>query len=369
VPRVDLGVLVTGNTYRHPAVLAKMAATADHISGGRIVLGLGAGWQENEHRAYGIEFSDAGRVASTASRRRARSSPRCSPTPTTFDGEHYQLTDAPLEPKPLQSPLPLLIGGGGEKRTMRIAAKYAHEWNVWGTPRTLRHKNAVLERHCEDLGRDPAEITRSAQGLLFLMDDEASAAKMRERDIGRAALVGTPDQLVEIVAEYRDAGVDELIVPDFTLPAGAAKHEVMDRFIEAVGPGPPGLRLRRGRSDLALGPRARPGAHEQVPAQPGPGREQGPPRPPSLTERGGERAEAGEGHGAELVNTAQAEERAPQHHPDDQVGPPVGRRKVAHHRRHLPGSGPDDVEAEGDPRRRSPRPAPATLRRRSRPAS
>lgn len=236
VPRVDIGVLVTGNTYRHPAVLAKMAATADHVSGGRIVLGLGAGWQENEHRAYGIEFSTVkGRLDRLDEACEVITSLFANPT-TTFSGEHYQLVDAPLEPKPVRSPLPLLIGGGGEKRTMRIAAKYADRWNVWGTPDTLRHKNAVLDRHCEDLGRDPSEITRSAQGLLFVMDDEASAAKMRERDIGRAALVGTPDQLVEIVAEYRDAGVDELIVPDFTLPAGAAKHEVMDRFIETVGP-------------------------------------------------------------------------------------------------------------------------------------
>ncbi len=236
VPRVDLGVLVTGNTYRHPAVLAKMAATADHISGGRIVLGLGAGWQENEHRAYGIEFSDVkGRLDRLAEACEVITSLFANPT-TTFAGEHYQLTDAPLEPKPVRSPLPILIGGGGEKRTMRIAAKYANRWNVWGTPDTLRHKNAVLDRHCEDLGRDPAEITRSAQGLLFVMDDEEAAAKMRERDLGMPSLVGTPDQLVEIVAEYRDAGVDELFVPDFTLPAGPAKHEVMDRFIEAVGP-------------------------------------------------------------------------------------------------------------------------------------
>lgn len=236
VPRVDIGVLVTGNTYRHPAVLAKMAATADHVSGGRIVLGLGAGWQENEHRAYGIEFSTVkGRLDRLDEACEVITSLFANPT-TTFSGAHYQVVDAPLEPKPVRSPLPLLIGGGGEKRTMRIAATYANRWNVWGTPETLRHKNAVLDRHCEDVGRDPSEITRSAQGLLFVTDDEASAARMRERDIGRAALVGTPDQLVEIVADYRDAGVDELIVPDFTLPAGAAKHEVMDRFIETVGP-------------------------------------------------------------------------------------------------------------------------------------
>lgn len=234
VPRVGIGVLVAGNTYRHPAVLAKTAATADHVSGGRIILGLGAGWQENEHRAYGIEYSTVkGRLDRLEEACEVVTSLFANPQ-TTFDGEYYQLVDAPLEPKPIQTPLPLLIGGGGEKRTMRIAAKYAQRWNVWGDPETLTQKNGVLDRHCEDLGRDPGEISRSAQGLLFLMDDESASAKMRERDIGRAALVGTPDELVDVVAGYRDARVDELIVPDFTLPPGGAKHEVMDRFIEQV---------------------------------------------------------------------------------------------------------------------------------------
>ncbi|MGY6502166.1 MAG: LLM class F420-dependent oxidoreductase [Acidimicrobiales bacterium] len=234
VPRVTIGVLVTGNTYRNPAVLAKMAATADHVSDGRIILGLGAGWQENEHRAYGIEFSTVGGRLDRLEEACEVITSLFTHEQTTYDGTHYRLVDAPLEPKPIQSPLPILIGGGGEKRTMRIAARFAQRWNVWGDPDTLRHKNGVLDAHCADLGRDPGEITRSAQGLLFLMEDEASAAAMRERDIGRAALIGTPEQLVEVVAAYRDAGVDELIVPDFTLPSGAAKHEVMDRFITEV---------------------------------------------------------------------------------------------------------------------------------------
>lgn len=234
VDRVRIGVLVAGNTYRHPAVLAKAAATADHISGGRIVLGLGAGWQENEHERYGIEFSTVGGRLDRLEEACEVVTRLFTEERVTYDGAHYQLTDAPLEPKPVQSPLPLLIGGGGEKRTMRIAARFAQEWNVWGTPELLRHKNGVLDAHCESIGRDPAEIRRSCQGLLFLFEDEAEAARMRERDIGRAALVGTPDQLVEVVAAYRDAGVDELIVPDFTLPQGQAKRDVMDTFIEQV---------------------------------------------------------------------------------------------------------------------------------------
>jgi len=234
VPRVRVGVLVTGNTYRHPAVLAKMAATADHVSGGRTVLGLGAGWQENEHRAYGIEFSSVGGRLDRLAEACAVITLLLGRERATYQGEHYQILDAPLEPKPLQSPLPLLIGGGGEQRTLRIAARFAQEWNVWGTPETLRHKIGVLERHCADLDRDPAEIRHSAQALLFLCEDETSAASLRERPMGMPTMIGTSEQLVELVGEYRDAGVDELIIPDFTLPTGRAKADLMDRFITEV---------------------------------------------------------------------------------------------------------------------------------------
>lgn len=234
VPRVGIGVLVSGNTYRHPAVLAKMATTADHVSGGRIILGLGAGWQENEHRAYGLEYSTLkGRLDRLEEACEVITSLTSRPQ-TTFTGEHYQLVDAPLEPKPVQPALPLLIGGDGEKRTLRIAARFAQRWNTWGTPEHLRHKNDVLDRHCADLGRDPSEISRSAQGLLFLMDDEAAAARMRDRELDMPMLVGTPEQLVDAVAAYREAGVDELIIPDFTLPGGAGKQEIMNRLMEEV---------------------------------------------------------------------------------------------------------------------------------------
>ncbi|HSL56755.1 MAG TPA: LLM class F420-dependent oxidoreductase [Acidimicrobiales bacterium] len=234
VPRVRIGVLVTGNTYRHPAVLAKMAATLDHVTGGRVVLGLGAGWQENEHRAYGIEYSTVGGRLDRLDEACEVITSLLREPRTSFAGEHYQLVDAPLEPKPVQDRLPLLIGGGGERRTLRTAARWADEWNVWGTPDTLRHKIGVLEQHCADLGRDPAEIQRSCQALLFHTDDEASAASLRERDIPMPTLIGTSEQLVETIAAYRDAGVDELIVPDFTLAPGAAKLEALDRFMAEV---------------------------------------------------------------------------------------------------------------------------------------
>jgi F420-dependent oxidoreductase-like protein len=236
VPRLRLGTLVSGNTYRHPALLANIAAAVDNISGGRLLLGLGAGWQENEHRAYGIDFF-------TTKERLERLEEACQVVrglldeeQTTFAGTYYRLSGAPNEPKPVQDKLPLLIGGGGEKVTMRIAATYADEWNCWGTPEVHDHKRAVLERHCETIGRDPAEIARSAQALLFLSTDEGWLADKRGTDMGRAAIVGTPKEVQEVVAAYADAGVDELIVPDFTLGRGSRRTDTFDLFINEVAP-------------------------------------------------------------------------------------------------------------------------------------
>ena len=151
-----------------------------------------------------------------------------------FDGKFYQLSDASLEPKPRQSPLPLLIGGGGEKVTLRIVARWADEWNVWGDVGTLRHKMRILDQHCADAHRDPAAIKRSAVALLFMSDDAEFVAGMRDRDIGRPKIVGNPEEVRDIVQSYRDAGVDELIVPDFTLGPMAQKCETLDRFVEEV---------------------------------------------------------------------------------------------------------------------------------------
>jgi F420-dependent oxidoreductase-like protein len=236
VPRLRLGPLVAGNTYRHPAVLAKMAATLDQISGGRAVLGLGAGWQENEHRAYGIEFS-------TVRGRLERLEEACQVVKAlfgseraSFSGRYYQLADAPLEPKPVQQPLPLLVGGGGEKVTLRIAARYADEWNYWGDPATIRHKMAVLDRHCETHERDPRTIRRSAQALLYLSDDPAFLAKVRGRPGVFPMMSGNVEEIRGVVGEYAAAGVDELIIPDFNLGPRDRKIEVLDRFMQEVAP-------------------------------------------------------------------------------------------------------------------------------------
>ena len=236
VPQVRIGPLVAGNTYRNPALTAKIAATVDHISGGRVVLGLGAGWQENEHEKYGFEFSTVkGRldrldeaveiVTSLLSNNR-----------TNYQGDHYTILDAPLDPKPVQTKIPLMIGGGGRKRTLRTAAIHADEWNYWGMPSDIAELCQVLDAHCDDVGRDPAEIERSACALMFIADNEEKLERFRDTDFGRATIVGTPTEVIDIVGEYAEVGLDELIVPDFTFGPLERKKESMDLFIEQVAP-------------------------------------------------------------------------------------------------------------------------------------
>ncbi len=234
VPRLRLGTLVMGNTYRHPAIVAKMAATLDHISGGRAVLGLGSGWQENEHKQYGIPFYTVGE-------RLARLDEACqvikllfNEKKSDFDGRFYQLQDASLAPKPIQNPLPLLIGGGGEKVTLKITAKYADEWNVWGDVDKLRAKMKILDQHCADVGRDPKEIKRTAVALLFMSEDPEYLERTRNSNLQQATIIGTPEEIRDIVAEYENIGVDELIVPDFTLGTGDKKIATLDQFINDV---------------------------------------------------------------------------------------------------------------------------------------
>lgn len=231
--RVQIGTLVYGNTYRHPAVVANMAVTADQVSGGRFTLGLGAGWQVNEHRQYGItlppvreridRFEEAVEVIRSLLTR----------STTTFHGKHYELTEALCEPKPVQQPLPILIGAAGEQRMLGVVARLADQWNAWGTPELIAHKSAVLEQHCERVGRDPSEIGRSAQALVFVTDDPDAAERLTAMT-GRATLAGTTAQLAERVQEYAAAGLDEFIVPDPTLGQGNEKRERMDQLVEEV---------------------------------------------------------------------------------------------------------------------------------------
>jgi F420-dependent oxidoreductase-like protein len=231
VPRLRLGTLVTGNTYRHPAVLAKQVAQADIISGGRVVLGMGAGWQENEHAAYGIPFYTVGerlrRLEESVQVIRALfSNPR-----TTFEGRYYQLKDAPLAPKPVQAHLPILIGGGGEKVTLRIVARHADEWNVPGTPEMIAQKSRVLDEHCQREGRDPGTIKHV--GAVQLSPGTPGAGLGRE---GPFVTFGRITDLTGLVADYVQAGVDELIVHFNPRRPLAERKELWSRFQEEIAP-------------------------------------------------------------------------------------------------------------------------------------
>jgi F420-dependent oxidoreductase-like protein len=175
--RVRLGTLVIGIHYRHPAVLANMAATLDITSGGRLELGIGAGWNGQESGAYGIELGTPRRRSDRLEEACAVLTGLLSQEITTFEGEYYQLTDARCEPKPVQRPHPpICVGGSGEKRSLRTAARFAQHWNFdSGTVQQFERARDVLCRHCADAGRDPAEILLSAQ-VPFAGDPAETAA-------------------------------------------------------------------------------------------------------------------------------------------------------------------------------------------------
>jgi F420-dependent oxidoreductase-like protein len=234
VERLRVGTLVSGNLYRHPAVVANAAVTVDHVSGGRFVLGLGAGWQVNEHAAYGIDLPDVRtRLDKFEEACEVITSLLRNPT-TTFTGRHYQLTAAPCEPKPVHGRLPLLVGGRGERRTMRIAARFADEWNSWATAEVFRDKSAVLDHHCESVGRDPATIARSTQALLYMSTDESWLKRHRDRNSARPRLIGTPAEVADQVGQYQQAGVDELIIPDWTMGPASRASDTLAMFWNEV---------------------------------------------------------------------------------------------------------------------------------------
>jgi len=237
VPRVRLAPLVTSVTYRHPAVLANIAAAVDRVSGGRLTLGVGVGWQENEHAAYGLALGTVvERMDRFEEAVQVLRSLLCE-SRTTFSGHYYELQDAPCQPTPVQRSMPLLIGGGGERRTIPLAARYADHWNTWTTPQQLAHKVSVLRARCDQIGRDPREIHVSTQALLFLSTDTKWLDGKRHVAPGQPVIVGTPAEVTDIIAAYQEAGADEIIVPDRTLGAAMERRkDTCDLFMQEVVP-------------------------------------------------------------------------------------------------------------------------------------
>ena len=231
--RVRVGSLVYCAGYRHPAVLANAIATIDHLSGGRAELGLGAGWAHNEYAAYGIPFPSAGERLDLLEESIQAVRGLLRHEVTDFAGTHVQLTEARCEPKPMQAALPIWVGGGGEKRTLRIAARYADGWNIpFVAPETLAHKRTVLDGHCADVGRDPAEI-RTAVNVGLCQDDEALVAQFGKlaEGVRPGVLIGSPDQMVQRIGEYVDAGADQINIA----MRAPWDHSLLDLATEAIG--------------------------------------------------------------------------------------------------------------------------------------
>jgi F420-dependent oxidoreductase-like protein len=208
--RVRLGAMVTSVTYRNPALLAKMVTTLDVLSGGRAVLGIGAGWNESEHRGYGFEFPPIGERMDRLDEALAICRRMFTEERPSFDGRHYRIEAALNVPRPIQPGGPhILVGGGGERRTLRLAARYADMTNWFGTLDELRHKTEVLERHCEAEGRDPSTILRTVMAPFVLVAHDREAPEAREGlapGPGAVPLALTPAQAAESLRPYLDAG-------------------------------------------------------------------------------------------------------------------------------------------------------------------
>ena len=208
---VRLGTLVTGVTYRNPAMLAKQVTTLDVLSGGRAILGIGAAWNEEEHIGYGIDFPPVKERMDRLEEALTIARLMFTEERPSFDGRHYRIHEALNSPRPLQAAgPPVLVGGGGEQRTLRIAAKFADmtHWFALGLD-ALRHKDELLVRYCEEIDRDPATIERTIGAPVIVMPTEAEAKAFveylpPERRANVAA--GTPEQVVDVLGRYVEAG-------------------------------------------------------------------------------------------------------------------------------------------------------------------
>jgi len=240
--QIRIGLMVGANTFRTPTLTAKMATTLDHISGGRAILGIGGAWFEEEHEAFGLDFG-------SGFPERLRWLGEALPvmrgmldgTEPTASGPHYRAKRTRNLPRPLQARLPICVGGGGEKVTLKLVAKYADMNNVGGGVEEVRHKEQVLLRHCEAIGRSPDEIERTTGvGTVFIRDDRAEAERMFRAAFDRNRVsrrwtdqpVGTPEDVAEKLAPYLEIGYRHLIAG---VPADY-DEESMTRFATEVRP-------------------------------------------------------------------------------------------------------------------------------------
>lgn len=241
--RIGIGTLVVCNSYRNPALVAKMAASLDSISNGRLLLGLGAGWMEEEYRAYGYPFPAIRVRLEQLEEALAVIKRMFAEGRATFQGKYYNVEDAPNNPKPVQKPHPpILIGGAGERHLLRLVAEHADIWNCPNNASLeLEKKRSVLERHCEAIGRDPATIEVSEQCIVVLGQNEKELKEKLQFargtlgavfDVDRTALKGTPEQLVDAIRARNKQGVTffTILFSDFNQP------DTLALFAEKVAP-------------------------------------------------------------------------------------------------------------------------------------
>jgi F420-dependent oxidoreductase-like protein len=229
---IAVGLLVSGVTYRNPAQHAKVTTTLDVISGGRAFHGIGAGWFEEEHRAYGYGFPPLKERFERLEDHLRIVRAMFTEEQATVAGDHHSVTGAYNNPKPLRGDIPILIGGSGERKTLRMVAQYADGCNLFGDPERARHLLGVLEGHCENAGRDMGEITKTSMATILIADsddgvraklDAMRAAGFPEERIA-ATVAGTPEQIAEHARAYLDVGIEGLTfsMPDVHDPEAVA---------------------------------------------------------------------------------------------------------------------------------------------------
>jgi alkanesulfonate monooxygenase SsuD/methylene tetrahydromethanopterin reductase-like flavin-dependent oxidoreductase (luciferase family) len=223
--RVRLGLFVSANTFRNPGLAVKSLTTIDHISNGRAIMGIGGAWFEGEHQAFGLDFgSGFGQRLDWLAESVPAVRALLAGEEVTSSGGRYQFDHLRIDPLPAQRHLPIMIGGAGEKKTLRIVAQYADMWNVFGTPETVAHKDAVLREHCATIGRDESTIERTLGCKVTIRSSEAEAERVRQALLAHnrtpasrvegdvSFWTGTPEQIVETILGYSEVGFNTFIV-------------------------------------------------------------------------------------------------------------------------------------------------------------